>query len=205
VPPLLAVCFAAVALSTFERNLLWQDNLRLFEDAVAKSPDFPFARSVLADLLRQAGRDAEGKAMIRDNVAPEGLRNADFLDLKRAELLLQEGRPAEARELIMEKRRREGQLYFNFQKLLLRVDHQLLQSRTGQARQDILEELTALYEELIRGTRDPFYHYRLGQLFLQESDLPGAARQFRLAAEQAPEGAPYKQAATRLAGKLSMP
>jgi hypothetical protein len=89
-PLVLTLFFTTTAYATFERNLVWQDNVRLFEDTVSKSPDFPFARSVLADLRREAGREAESKAMIQANTAPEGLRNADFLDLKRVELLLQE-------------------------------------------------------------------------------------------------------------------
>lgn len=205
IPLVLLFFFSATAYATLERNLLWQDNVRLFEDAVRKSPGFPFVRSVLADLLRQSGREAEGKAMIQANTAPEGLRNADFLDLKRAELLFQEGHCEESRALIMEKRRREGQLYYNFQRLLVKVDLQLVQSRVGRERQEIADELIALYKELIEVTQDPFYHYRLGQFHLQESDRTSAVRHFRLAAQQAPDGASYKQAAARLAEKLSMP
>ena len=84
------VLFSGTAYATIQRNLVWQDNIALFEDAVAKSPEFPFARSVLADLLIEAGRVEEGRAMIRSNTAPDGLRNADFLDLKRAKLLFDE-------------------------------------------------------------------------------------------------------------------
>jgi hypothetical protein len=54
-------------------------------------------------------------------------------------------------------------------------------------------------------TRDPFYHYRLGQFHLQESDRTSATRHFSLAAQQAPEGVFYKKAAAKLAEKLSMP
>ena len=203
-PLVLTIFFTTTAYATFERNLVWQDNVRLFEDAVSKSPDFPFARSVLADLLREAGREAEGKTLIRTNTAPEGLRNADFLELKRAELLLQESSYEEARALILEKRRKTGQLYYNFQKALVKVDHHLVQSRSGMERQEIVDELIAVYQELIQVTRDPFYHYRLGQFHLQESDRTSAARHFHLAAQHAPEGVFYQLAAARLAEKLSI-
>lgn len=204
-PLVLTIFFTTTAYATFERNLVWQDNVRLFEDAVSKSPDFPFARSVLADLLREAGREAEAKAMTQTNTAPKGLRNADFLDLKRAELLLQESRYEEARVLILEKRRKTGQLYYTFQKALVKVDHHLVQSRTGRERQEIVDELIAVYQELIQVTQDPFYHYRLGQFHLEESDRTSAVRHFRQAAQQAPEGVFYKQAAVKLAERLSMP
>jgi tetratricopeptide (TPR) repeat protein len=204
-PLVLTLFFTTTAYATFERNLVWQDNVRLFEDTVSKSPDFPFARSVLADLRREAGREAESKAMIQANTAPEGLRNADFLDLKRVELLLQENSYEEARALILESRRRAGQLYYNFQRALVKVDHHLVQSRSGPERQEIVDELVSVYQELIQVTRDPFYHYRLGQFHLQESDRTSATRHFSLAAQQAPEGVFYKKAAAKLAEKLSMP
>jgi uncharacterized protein HemY len=153
----------------------------------------------------ESRREAEGVAIIRSNTAPEGLRNADFLDLKRAELLLHERKYEEARALIMDKRQRKGQLYYNFQKLLVTVDRQLLESRSGRERQEIVEEIILLYRELIQVTRDPHYYYQLGRLYLQESDKANAALNFRLAAEQAPEGSSYKEAAAKLATRLSVP
>ncbi|WP_027714745.1 hypothetical protein [Desulfuromonas sp. TF] len=205
VPLVLTIFFAATASATVHRNLVWQDNVHLFEDSVRKSPNFPFARSVLASLLMESRREAEGVAIIRSNTAPEGLRNADFLDLKRAELLLHERKYEEARALIMDKRQRKGQLYYNFQKLLITVDRQLLESRTGRERQEIVEEIILLLRELIQVTRDPHYYYQLGRLHLQESDKANAALNFRLAAEQAPEGSSYKDAAAKLAARLSVP
>lgn len=201
---LLLFC-ASFAMTTVSRSLLWQDNLALFEDTVRKSPEFPFARSVLADLLIESGRGAEGAALVRENTAPAGLRNADFLDLKRAELLMKEGRYTEARDLIIKARRKEGQLYYEFQKMLVSVDLRLLNKLTGVERQGLLPEIVALYEELQRVTNDPFYYYRLGQLYLQEGDQQSAGRNFRLAALGAPEGSTYKKAAEKLSGKLAPP
>lgn len=194
--------YSSAAFATVDRAFLWQDNLRLFEDSVQKSPDFPFARSALANLLREAGRAEEGAAIIRENVAPKGLRNADFLDLQRAELLVSEGHYPEARKLIIEKRRKGGQLYSEFQKLLVNANLQMLKSLTGDAREELRVEVVMLYEELALVTHDPFYHYRLGQFLLQEGDRVNAGHSFRLAAQGAPEGSAYKEAAAKLAAKL---
>ncbi len=205
VPMVLVIFFSATAYATVDRNLVWQDNISLFEDAVRKAPDFPFARSVLADLLIEAGRVEEGKAMIRTNEAPEGLRNADFLDLKRAQLLFAEGRNEEARILIIEKRRKDSLLYHTFQKLLAKVDYALLGTLTDQQLQEIYEEIIAVHLELYQAYQDPFYHYRLGQIYLRKGDRESAARHFRLAFQTAPDGAHYKAAAAKLADKLSKP
>lgn len=205
VAPVIALAFILMAGSVVFRNFVWQDNIRLFQDVVKKSPEFPFARSVLADLLRSAGRVEEAAVMTRENVAPKGLRNADFLDLKRAELLTSEGRYLEARRMIFEKRRNEGQLYREFQKLLLNVNLQLLSTMTGEGRMNLRDEIIAIYEELALGTRDPFYYYQLGQFYMKEGDRANASRNFRMAAEKAPVNATYKLAAEKLATKMAAP
>ncbi len=205
VMPVLVVFFIVMAGSVMVRNLIWQDNIRLFQDVVKKSPDFPFARSVLAGLLLETGRTEEGSVMIRENIAPPGLRNADFLDLKRAELLMSEGRYPEARSMILENRRKGGQLYYEFQKLLLKVDLKLLDSLAGEGRLTLRGEITMTYEELVNVTGDPFYLYQFGLFYMREGDRVKAGRNFRLAAERAPQNATYKLAAGKLAAKMATP
>lgn len=189
--------------TTISRNILWQDNIRLFEDAVSKSPDFPFAKSTLAALLLEAGRKEEGAAIIRANIAPETLRNADFLDLQRAQLLYQEGRLGEARTLILEKRRRDRQLYLSFQELLSRVDAGLFHASAGLQRESIFNELVEVYLELYRGYREPFYLYLLAQLYMKVDDREKASRYFRQAGMEASASAHYKATANKLAERLS--
>lgn len=201
----LVIFFSTTAYATFERNLVWQDNLLLFQDAVRKSPDSPFARSVLADLLREEGEEAEGRNLILTNTAPEGLRNADFLDLKRAQLLIQEGKQREARMLILDKRHKEGQLYHTFIKLLIVADSELLATASGAEREAILSELIASNRELYAAYRDPFYYYRLGQLYLLVPDRASAVTCFKLAEKESPPDSHYKRAAGRLAERLSKP
>lgn len=188
--------------STFSRNLIWLDNVALFEDAVAKSPDFPFARSVLADLLIQAGRTEEGKEMIRSTTASKGLRNADFLDLKRAELLFKQGDFLEARQLILQRREPGGQLYHYFQQLLAKVDYALLFNYRGPDWIDIFNETVAVHLELAQVYSEPFYYYRLGQLYVRVDQKDNAAYYFTQAYEKAPSGAHYKDAARVLAQKM---
>lgn len=202
---LLIILFSTTIYATINRNLLWQDNLLLFEDAVEKSPDFPFARSVLATLLIEAGRVEEGKALIRSNTAPEGLRNADFLDLKRAQLLFSEGDYDQTKSLILVKRRKGEPLYYSFQSLLANVDIQLLGDVKGGEKLQLLDETINLLLELQQVYQDPLYFYRIGKLYLQNDDKKNAGKYFRLASEQAPEGAFYETAAATLAEKLVKP
>lgn len=199
---LLFALLAAISYTTIERNFLWQNNISLFEDSVRKSPDFPFGRSVLADLLKQAGRNEEGNAMIRSNTAPETLRNADFLDLKRALLLFEEGQLVDARSLVLEKRRKGGQLYLKFQELLARVDVALISISPQDDAQFVFDEAVTVHKELYQRSHDPFFMYQLGQLYLRAELKSQAANCFATAAREAPIGAHYKAAAETLARKL---
>ena len=200
---ILAVCIVTT-FSTVQRNFLWQDNLSFFEDAVTKSPDFPFVRTVYADLLIQAGYVEEGAAIIRESSVPEGLRNSDFLDLKRAELLYDEGNYVQAREHIIKTRKKESQLYYLFQGLLADVDTQLLEMVSEDERSLLLDEAVNVLLELRKINHEPFYYYRVAKLYLSYGDKTKAAEFFHLAAEQSPEGTHYKVAAAKLAEKLSL-
>ena len=199
---ILVVC-ALMTFSTVQRNLLWQDNLHFFADAVKKSPNFPFVRSVYADLLIQAGHVEEGAAIIRTNTAAEGVRNADFLDLKRAKLLYNEGRYLQAKKLILKTRRKDSPLYYLFQNLLADVDTKLLGMISGEPQRELLDETVKVLLELRKTYQEPLYYYRVAKLYLSYGEKQKAAEFFHLAAEQSPEGTHYKVAAAALAEKLS--
>ncbi len=202
---ILVIFFSSTAIATVQRNLLWQDNVALFRDSVTKSPDFPFAKSVLADLLKESGEHDEARSIIIANSAPEGLRNADFLDLKRAELLIEERRPLEAKAMIIRTRKKDGQLYFLFEQLLVKVNEDLLNNASADEKLCLIRELISVNNELYDAYRDPFYYYRLGQLYLQIPDKVSAARYFSLAQKESPPDSHYKKAAERLADRLSKP
>ena len=200
---IILVLAVGMTYTTVQRNLLWQDNLLLFQDAVKKSPEFPFVRTVYADLLIKAGRAEEGNEIIRTTVAPEGLRNVDFLKLKQASLFFREGHYQDARDLIFEARDKDSQLYFLFQQLLADVDTKLLEMVGEEQRQQLLEETVAVLLELKQSYQDPFYYYRAGKLYLQYDLNEKAAEYFQKAAKEAPEGVFYKGTAAALAEKLT--
>ena len=204
-PGVLAAVFALIVWTTVERNVLWQDNILLFEDAVRKSPDFPFAKSTLASLLREAGRKEEAAVIIQNNVAPADLRNADSLDLQRAWLLYENGRHVEARALVLAKRNKDRPLYYKFQEALLAIDAVLLGEISVHSPRDLLEEYVALHRELYAVYRDPFYLYRLGYVYWRLDDLENAQECFRQSAAEAPPGAHYRASAQLLAARLVKP
>lgn len=196
---------AVIAVTTFQRALVWRDNILLMEDSVRKSPDFPFARLTLADLYIEAGRVEEGRAIIRTLKAPEGLRNAEAIDLRRARLFFEEGQLREARAVILAHRRPGSQLYYEFQKLLAKIDSALVEQTSAAERTELLVEAVAVHRELYDKLKDPFYLYLLGQIFLRAGDRQQAAPLFAQASREAPATAHYRDAAAKLATSLEAP
>ena len=60
-----SVIFIVWAATTLWRCYIWEDNLRLYQDTVEKSPDFAPAKNELANALAERGRRAEGLALLR--------------------------------------------------------------------------------------------------------------------------------------------
>lgn len=197
-----AILVAASAWVVVDRTLVWHDNIGLFRDAVAKSPDFPFARSTLAELLLEDNQVDEAYALIMGNEADPSLRNREFLELKRAEALFRQERYAEARDHLLQHRDARVPLYAEFQKALLIIDTAYLRQLSGPDAEVIAKEIQAVMLDLLDITGDPFYHYRLGQFLLQRGDKEGALTQFELVQEKAPEGVYYRQSAQQLAETL---
>lgn len=199
---LMIVLYTATAYATFERNLVWHDNIRLFEDTVNKSPDFPFAKATLAQLLKQSGRDDEGDRIIKTNFAGKNIRNWEFLELQRAQLLYSHGKLVEARELVLSQVGTSAQLYGESRKLLVKINEERLKNASGQKRTEIANEIADELLILHGIFTDPFYYYQLGHIYLQVQNTREAKKYFTLAYVNAPNGIYYKMPARRLADGL---
>lgn len=186
----------------YSRNLLWQDNLALIRDTVNKSPDFPFIKSTLADILIEHGRFEEADQIIDSNYALPTLRNKEFLELKRAEKLVRNREYSEARRLLLSHINKESRLYVSFLKALVTVCQLYQETLAGQERLSIQKEMIRYLIELRDVTSDPFYDYRIGNAYMAIAMKNEAARHYYRAAAEAPDSAVYKMPAYKLARKL---
>lgn len=202
--PVFSLCILIASVSSVQRTVVWHSNLTLFEDTVAKSPDFGMLRNELAVALILEKRVAE---------AEEQLRIASSLDIsplvrgliRRNKMLisLQDATDAEKRRIInnsgLEKSEEDTELLT----ILRRCDYALLKSEpAGPGTEALVSELIEVSEILFARTGEALLLYNNGQLFLERGDLERAATCFDRSFRAAPDGAHYKDSAGRLAEKL---
>lgn len=202
-PVLAVMLFGTAAYATVGRNILWQDNLTLFQDTVQKSPDFPPAKNELAVALKEHGRNAEGDRMIRENVIGKDAKNREFLDLNRANLMYAKNDLESARHLLLNNLNPSSGVYPKMLLKLINIDeNRLRRAEDKRTREDIREEIIGLLAKLQVCTGDPYFLYKLGQQYMFLGNKVEAHNHFIRAFEAAPENTDYKLPAKKLADKL---
>jgi tetratricopeptide (TPR) repeat protein len=201
----LCLLFSGSAYATMKRNYLWQDNLTLFEDTVRKSPEFQTVKNDLAAALMEKGRKAEAFAVISSIKLSAAYGAYDELGvINKAMALKSNGKLLAARNFLKERYNENSKRYIELTKQLISINGACLDDKKYL---DIWDELylenIELTKKLQIRTHDPFYLYRIGQMYLKINDSKEAASYFRRAYSESPADAYYKQAALKLAEKLA--
>ena len=187
--------------TVLQRGFVWQDNLTLFADTVEKSPDFALARNELATALWQRGRSQEALALVAELDVPD----TQQASLNKVLVHIEEGRLEEARLLLLNKLQSEHSAAYRatIMKQLEKIS-EMRQRRTEDPNEivEYKQERLVYLNQLLQGTRDPFYHYRIGQLQMSLGDKDGAQKSFAAAFALLPEGSLYKGPAGKLAESL---
>lgn len=194
-----AVLVVAAA-ATVQRNLIWQDNLTLYQDTVDKSPDFPPARYELARALADHGRPDEADAIL---LATPGARDQSS-SLNRVGALVRKGEIDEALAYLREQIALRDSREMYALEMLITINERLLQDVDAPVlrRENYLEMRNALLR-LKELSRNPFYWYRLGRINLWLGEKEEARRCFLEAARLLPPGSPYIAPARKLAEDLA--
>lgn len=200
----IAIVCVVIALATYgtaRRTLVWQDNLSLFQDTLRKSPGFVPAQNEIANALYARGRIREASAIITSIQLPAGLKNRQYGFLSKAAVAKNNGDYAEARNLLNEALKDPGK---QEDKLLLKVLQLYdLEMMAGKVKHDrVYPEMLRVLSRLYSVTSDPYYQYRLGQIYMRQNERKLAHTAFSKAANQAPSNAYYRQAAFKLAEKM---
>jgi len=182
------------------RNLVWQNNLSLYQDTVRKSPDFAGARQHLAAALREHGREEDALALLGQNPEEKGR----FALLSLASAHRRAGDYVAARASLLKLLEDPGDLEF-------RVLDQLIQMTSDRARQIQDSELRrASYQEVLEwlermSERWPngFVFYRIGRIHLILNNRMEARLAFAEAARRLPTDSPYQAPAAKLARNLA--
>jgi protein O-mannosyl-transferase len=198
--------FVALALvaffGTYRRNLLWQDNLALFRDTVAKSPDFVPGRNQLAIALFESGKTAEAGEIFKSFKNDPDLINRQYGLVNKAFALGQEDKFDEARALLKKGLEDPGrhEVLILQQYLELNRDAVLKKKATSAS---LYPDNVRLLTRMVELSGDPFYSYRLGIIEMQDGSHQKAHAAFAAAAKAAPQSAYYRNSAVRLCAALA--
>lgn len=202
--PVVTVIILAATIATFQRGIIWGDNLAIIEDIVAKSPNFGVARNQYGGLLKLAGRydEAEKQYIIASQQKnKENVSRVIRLNLIWMKIL---GKPLdEARVILLSEIGNKASVDIELLKHLNRIDEVLLQEAVSlESKKKIVAEIIETNGYLYLKTRDPFILYRSGQLELFIGNNQQAAVFFKKAYKNSRPDAYYREPALKLAEKL---
>lgn len=197
---LLALCVS----TTVNRNIIWQNNITLFQDTLRHSPNFFLAQNALAYSLLQEGKRDEAKQILLSMEAPEGSkRGGKLVDSNKASVLMAEGDLSGAKKILVRNIEESGFLYEKIVEQIISINASLIaKERDAQKRNELVVETVGYFSKLHDRTGDPFIFYRIGQFYLNVGDKKGAQAYFSKAYQGSPDGTHYKMAALKLAEKL---
>lgn len=191
---IVVILLISVGVITNQRNLIWQDNLTLFEDTVKKSPGFAAAKNELAIALYERGRISEANKLLLAN------RGDDFQPsfLNKAKVFINKGDLNEAKKLLITRVDKD----ISSLVLLIKV-LDLQRETTDEAGKIVIDrDLLQYLQQALNSTGDSFYHYRVGQVQMRLAQRDAAKESFKKAWQGSSPNSHYHDAAKKLAERL---
>jgi len=190
---------------TWQRNIIWQTNLTLFQDCVRQNPDHAVAKNALATALKGSGRVDEANRLIESNRLPESDTFSIVTEINRAIALSEKKDYEGARKILISATCPENSPYYkNYLQNRAYMNDRLMDTIKDEKRKRRLNlENLDLMTKLQAKSGDPYGYYHLGQLHFSAGNRAKAIECFRLAAEKSPESAFYHKPAMRLVERLS--
>lgn len=192
--------------ATFNRNVIWRDNLSLYRDAVAKSPEFGDIHNELGiELLKRGDCTSARKHFeiaMKRSTRPL-IRELAELNMLSCEM---EGKPLVSKKEII---RRYVASHDTVQPELIRflrnVTNEILRTEPDvNERVVLMREIISLNDKLFQMVRDPYCLYSNGQLMLALGDKPAALGYFRKTVTIAASDVFYFDSAKKLITNLEM-
>jgi len=190
------------ATGVFQRALVWQDNVTLFEDTVNKSPDFKMAQNELAMALMLRGDRERALEILRNLDIPE----FQVASLNKVTVWVEDGEYEKARNYLIERLENPSA----YRRIILERLVMVLRNMSAASHEEaeviaLQEEMLHYLRELWSRTHEPFYLYRLGRLHMNMGDYGQAQLAFAEANRLFPEDSIYKQPSGTLAEALKTP
>lgn len=190
--------------ATFTRNFIWQDNLSLYRDAVAKSPEFGDIHNELGTALLKKG-DWKA-ARIHFEIAMKRSSRPVIRELAELNILScdMEGKTLASKKEIMQRYvESRDTAQPELVRLLRNTSHEILRTEPDAvARAVLMREIISLNDRIFKMVRDPHCLYSNGQLMLALGDKSAALGYFHETIAIATPDVYYFNAAKKLVNNL---
>jgi len=198
---LISLFLGGAAWLTASRNVVWQDNLTLYQDAVRQSPDFAPARNQLALALKTHNRNAEANEILASNK----MSVSNNASLNVASALFEQGDYAAARDKLLHRlKENPGGLEPRILEMLVRVTSEYLGDINDETlKRNGYKDILVWLERIKEISSTGFNYYRIGRIQLLLEDKVAAQHAFAEAARRFPADSIYFKPATKLATDLA--
>ncbi len=202
--PIVSILVVTASIATFQRGIIWGNNLALIEDTIAKSPNFGVMRNQYGCLLKQEGRFGEAEKQF--NIALQKDNKKDINGIIRRNLVWMEihDKPLdEARKILLSKIGDKAHGDVELLKRLKIIDESILEKTVcSEDRDGLVTEIMEINEVLYSRVGEPHYLYRSAQLALSAGNRHKAGQLFRRAYEDPRLKDYYREPARKLAEKM---
>lgn len=199
------VLFVTMAVSTFQRNLVWQTNLALFKDSVEKTPDSMPARGTYMAALFEKGLydEALHQYQMMQSLPVIQLAYRANYDLFYVQILIAKKQYSKAeQELDRINQKIKGKDPDVYERYLELAAHTFIKTVDGSEKERIKRKRALSYDKLYELTKDPMILYRKGQFLLSMNEKLEAGSLFARAAMAFPEKSHYRAYSAKLARNL---
>lgn len=202
--PIASILIAIASITTFQRGMLWGDNLAMIEDIVAKSPHFGVARNEYGVLLKMANRYDEASRQFEIASQQNNKENVSrIIHLNLVGMKLIGKQQEDIRNILLSEIGNKADADVELLRLNNMNDESLLRKATSVTNRkaianDIIETNNILYLK----THDPLYLYRSGQIALSVGNKQKATLLFKSAWENSSPDAYYREPARQLSDNL---
>lgn len=191
------------SVSTYQRNIIWQDNLSLYQDTDRKTPNFPPIRNELALALIKNGRSDEGKAILAENMITKAGSEQYYSPTNNAIILWNSGQYKQASNLFWQTADEDQRnAVVILKKYLSLMDRWSFNDDVKPEPDWLKPEMIRVQQTLYERTHDPFWLYCLGKIHFSKGDRIQALDLFEQAYGAAPDSAFYKEPAGRFLKRL---
>lgn len=199
-----AIVALIIATLTFNRNLVWKDNLTLFQDAVDKSPNFGDIHNELGIALAKKGnfQEARNHFMLAEKLSGRTvIRELAQMNMLNCDL---QGKTIFEKNKIIEHHIAANiNVHPEMLKILRDIKMVFLQTEGSKVKQALLvNEAIELNDKIFRKVKDPVYLYNNGKLKLTLGDKSAALDYFRKTVAIATSDVFYFKAAKKLINDL---